>query len=383
MSFKKFNLADSVERGLEAAGYTEPTPIQDAAIPVILNHHDLIGTAQTGTGKTAAFVLPILHKLMQRPKENNRKTRALIITPTRELAEQINNVVHELAKFTKIKSSAVYGGVSMLHQERAFRQGVEIIVACPGRLLDHMERGNARLDKVEFLVLDEADRLLDMGFLPSIKQILKSVPPGRQTMLFSATLDKKVELLARQSLQSPKRLAMGADRTAVTVTHTFYPVAQHLKPNLLKKLLQDIDLKSVLVFTRTKHRAERIARKIQQDGFAAGSLHSNKSQNQRKHVMNLFHSGKIKIVVATDIAARGLDVSSISHVINFDVPECATYYIHRIGRTGRAERTGNAFTLLTPQDRYVAMDIEHLVGKPIERRFVKGFNYNESIQGAF
>lgn len=382
MNFKKFKLDNRVEGGLQTAGYTKPTPIQDVAIPAALAYQDLIGTAQTGTGKTAAFVLPILHNLLQRYKKDNRKTRALIITPTRELAEQINKVVHQLARFTQIRSATIYGGVSMYPQESAFRRGVEVIVACPGRLLDHLKRGNAKLDQVEFLVLDEADRLLDMGFLPSIQQILKEVSPMRHTMLFSATFDKKVEQLARQTLRSPKRFAMGIDAPAETVAHTFYPVPQHLKPNLLRKLLQDINLKSVLVFTRTKYRADRVAKKIQQAGFAAAALHSNKSQSQRKQVMDYFLSGKIKILVATDIAARGLDIAGISHVINFDVPDCATDYLHRIGRTGRAERSGDAFSLVTPADRATVRDIENLVGTSIERRVVKGFNYNEVMQWA-
>lgn len=382
MNFKKFKLDNRVERGLEAAGYSKPTPIQDAAIPEAMAGRDLIGTAQTGTGKTAAFVLPILHNLLQGEKKNNRKTRALIITPTRELAEQINNVVRQLGKFTSIRSATVYGGVNMQPQERALYQGVEVIVACPGRLLDHLNRGNARLDQVEFLVLDEADRLLDMGFLPSIKQILKQVSPSRQTMLFSATFDEKVKQLSAQALRNPMRIAAGIEAPADTVSHSFYPVPQHLKPDLLKKLLQDISLKSVLVFTRTKHRADRVTQKIQQAGFSAAALHSNKSQNQRKHIMDMFLSGKIKILIATDIAARGLDISHISHVINFDVPECANDYLHRIGRTGRAARTGEAFSLVTSADRATARDIEKLVNTPIIRRTIKDFNYNEPIQKA-
>lgn len=382
MSFKNFKLDTRVERGLEAAGYMKPTPIQDAAIPAALAGNDLIGTAQTGTGKTAAFVLPILHNLLKSGKKDSRGTRALIITPTRELADQINNVVNQLAKFTTIRSAAVYGGVNMQPQEMAFQRGVEVIVACPGRLLDHLSRGNARIDQVEFLVLDEADRLLDMGFLPSIRRILNQVSPSRQTMLFSATFDKNVEQLSAKALRSPRRFAIGIDAPADTVTHAFYPVAQHLKQDLLKKLLQDNNLKSVLIFTRTKHRADRVTRKIQQAGFAAAALHSNKSQNQRKCAMDMFLSGKIKILIATDIAARGLDISHISHVINFDIPDCATDYIHRIGRTGRAKRSGDAFSLVTREDMATARAIEKLVGAPIARRIIKDFNYNEAMQKA-
>jgi ATP-dependent RNA helicase RhlE len=387
MSFESFKLDGRVGQGLQAAGYEKATPIQAVAIPAILAGRDVIGTAPTGTGKTAAFVLPILHNLLAMKKQGGRRaTRALIVTPTRELAEQIHTVINELGKFTSLRSATVYGGVGMQPQEKALQQGVEVIVACPGRLLDHLNRGNARLDQVEVLVIDEADRMLDMGFLPSIQQIMKQVPSQRQTLLFSATFDAAVEQLAVKSLRSPQRFSMGTDAPSDTVAHTLYPVPQHLKPGLLQRLLDEMTVNSILVFTRTKHRADRVAEKIKRAGYAASALHSNKSQSQRKQAMDQFRTGKIKVLVATDIAARGLDVASISHVINFDIPDSATSYIHRIGRTGRAERLGDAYTLVTREDKDTIRDIEKILGTPIERKVLEGFNYQEALEkntGAF
>ncbi|MBA4397385.1 MAG: RNA helicase [Syntrophus sp. (in: bacteria)] len=368
-------------QGLQAAGYEKATPIQAVAIPAILAGRDVIGTAPTGTGKTAAFVLPILHNLLATKKQGGRRaTRALIVTPTRELAEQIHTVINELGKYTSLRSATVYGGVGMQPQEKALQHGVEVIVACPGRLLDHLNRGNARLDQVEVLVIDEADRMLDMGFLPSIQQIMKQAPSQRQTLLFSATFDAAVEQLAVKSLRSPQRFSMGTDAPSDTVAHTLYPVPQHLKPGLLQRLLDEMTVESILVFTRTKHRADRVAEKIKRAGYAASVLHSNKSQSQRKQAMDQFRAGKIKVLVATDIAARGLDVASISHVINFDIPDSATSYIHRIGRTGRAERLGDAFTLVTREDKDTIRDIEKTLGAPIERKVLDGFNYQEVLE---
>jgi ATP-dependent RNA helicase RhlE len=381
MSFESFKLDGRVGQGLQAAGYEKATPIQAVAIPAILAGRDVIGTAPTGTGKTAAFVLPILHNLLATKKQSGRRTtRALIVTPTRELAEQIHTVINELGKFTSLRSATVYGGVGMQPQEKALHQGVEVIVACPGRLLDHLNRGNARLDQVEVLVIDEADRMLDMGFLPSIQQIMKQVSSRRQTLLFSATFDAAVEQLAAKSLRSPQRFSMGIDAPSSTVAHTLYPVPQHLKPGLLQRLLDEMTVHSILVFTRTKHRADRVTEKIKRAGYAASVLHSNKSQSQRKQAMDQFRTGKIKVLVATDIAARGLDVASISHVINFDIPDSATSYIHRIGRTGRAERLGDAFTLVTHEDKDTIRDIEKMLGAPIERKVLKGFNYHEVLE---
>jgi ATP-dependent RNA helicase RhlE len=377
MNFDDFKLDARVVQGLRAVGYEQPTPIQSAAIPAAMAGADLIGTAQTGTGKTAAFVLPILHNLLTKPKAGNRATRALIVTPTRELAEQIYGVVKTLGKYTSVRSATVYGGVGMYPQEKALRQGVELIVACPGRLLDHLNRGNAKLDQVEYLVLDEADRMLDMGFLPSIQEIFKRVSPRRQTMLFSATFDRSLEQLVAKHMRSPRRFSVDHEAPAATVAHAIYPVAQHLKPNLLLGILKDMTVNSVLVFTRTKHRADRVAEKIERAGYKVAALHANKSQGRRKQALDQFRAGQLQVLVATDIAARGLDIAAISHVINFDIPDCANTYIHRIGRTGRASLTGDAFTLATPEDRGTVKDIERILGAPIEKKVQAGFDYNE------
>jgi len=377
MQFDSFKLDDRLAQGMRAAGYQQATPIQAAAIPLALEGHDLIGTAQTGTGKTAAFVLPILHHLLSKPRTGNRQTRALIITPTRELADQIFGVVTTLGKQTGVRAATVFGGVGMFPQERALRQGVEIIIACPGRLLDHLQRGNANLSGVEYLVLDEADRMLDMGFLPPIREILKRVPAKRQTLLFSATFDPALQQLIVGNLRTPKRVAVDTVAPAKTVAHALYPVAQHLKTNLLLGLLPSMKADSLLVFTRTKHRADRVAEKINRAGHAAAALHADKSQGQRKLTLDQFRSGRLRILVATDIAARGLDIVSLGHVVNFDVPDSATTYIHRIGRTGRAERSGDALTLVTPEDREAVRDIERILGTAIERKKLAGFNYDE------
>ncbi len=372
MSFTQFNLDPRIMAGIKAAGYTMPTPIQTAAIPPALAGHDLIGTAQTGTGKTAAFVLPILQRLLAGPR---RQARALIVTPTRELAEQINETIRALGKQTGLRSATIYGGVPMSPQERALRDGVEILVACPGRLLDHIGRGTARLDRLEALVLDEADRMFDMGFLPDVRRILSHVPAQRQTMLFSATFPSEVEQLARQALSRPQRLAVGLSRPATTVSHALYPVSQHLKPGLTLMLLKQTDTRSVLIFTRTKHRASRLSELLSRAGYRAACLHSNRSQNQRQAALDGFREGAYQILVATDIAARGIDVETISHVINFDIPDTTDAYIHRIGRTGRAEREGDAFTLITPEDDVAVRAIERALGRPIPRRTLDGFDY--------
>jgi ATP-dependent RNA helicase RhlE len=359
-------------QGIRVAGYTAPTPIQTAAIPPALAGQDLIGTAQTGTGKTAAFVLPILQRLLQGPRG---RARALIVTPTRELAEQINDTIRALGKQTGLRSATIYGGVSMAPQERALRDGVEILVACPGRLLDHIARGTARLGGVEALVLDEGDRMFDMGFLPDVRRILSHVPVQRQTMLFSATFPPEIEQLARQALRHPQRLAVGLSRPAATVSHALYPVAQHLKAVLTLELLKQTDTRSVLIFTRTKHRASRLAEQIARAGYRATCLHSNRSQNQRQAALDGFRDGAYQIMVATDIAARGIDVQSISHVINYDIPDTTDAYIHRIGRTGRAEREGDAFTLVTPDDDVTVRALERVLGRAIPRRTLTDFDY--------
>jgi ATP-dependent RNA helicase RhlE len=372
MNFNDFGFDTRLMRAIDEANYDQPTPIQTKAIPVALSGKDLIGTAQTGTGKTAAFVLPILQRLL---KGDLRKPRALIVTPTRELAEQINDTIRSLGKHTRVRSATIYGGVGAGPQEKALREGVEILVACPGRLLDHIESGICKLGTIETLVLDEADRMFDMGFLPQVRRILKHVPHKRQTMMFSATFPEEVEKLAREALHHPERIAVGLSQPAKTVTHALYPVSQHLKTDLLIALLKKTDAFSMLVFTRTKHRAERIAHKLGKQGFVVTSLHSDRSQNQRQNALKGFKSGKYQVMVATDIAARGLDIETVTHVINYDIPDTPDAYIHRIGRTGRAEREGDAFTLVSPEDDDTVRSIERALGQRIVRHTLEGFDY--------
>jgi ATP-dependent RNA helicase RhlE len=372
MNFDQFKLDARLLAGIRHLGYTTPTPIQVKAIPAALEGRDLIGTAQTGTGKTAAFVLPILNKLLS---GSRHRARALIVTPTRELAQQIYETVQTLGKGTSLRSVTIIGGVGASSQIRALRDGTEILVACPGRLLDHVSQGNAHLNGIEILVLDEADRMLDMGFLPDVKRILQHVPAERQTMLFSATFPKEIEQLAASTLHNPTRIAIGLSRPAHTVGHALYSVPQHLKTPLLLELLKRTPTGSVLIFTRTKHRAEKLSKQIGNAGFRTTSLHSNRSQVQRQSALAGFRSGQYRIMVATDIAARGLDVEGISHVINFDMPATTDDYIHRIGRTGRAERSGDAFTLVTPEDRAMIRSLEKIIGRPLPRQTVEGFDY--------
>lgn len=372
VNFSEFNLNSRLKAGIDALGYTTPTPIQTAAIPAALSGRDLIGTAQTGTGKTAAFVLPILNRLLNGPRG---VARALIITPTRELAEQIHEAITALALGTRLRSATIYGGVGAAPQIAALRNGVEILVACPGRLLDLADSGYARLGTVEVLVLDEADRMFDMGFLPSVRRVLKLVPNRKQTMLFSATFPAEVEELAAQSLVKPQRVILGLSRPVHTVSHALFPVPQHLKAALLLELLKRTDTGSVLIFTRTRHRARRLAQQVAQAGYRVASLHGDRSQGQRQAALNGFKDGTYQILVATDIAARGLDVEGISHVINFDMPNTADDYIHRIGRTGRAEHTGDAFTLVTPDDGDMVRALERIMGQVLPRQTLNGFDY--------
>ncbi|HEY5732056.1 MAG TPA: DEAD/DEAH box helicase [Anaerolineales bacterium] len=373
MNFEQFNLDSRLMQGIKRAGYESATPIQEAAIPAALRGRDVIGTAQTGTGKTAAFILPILNRLLSGPRG---MPRALIVTPTRELAEQIHEVTRALSVGTKIRSATIYGGIPANRQIKALRDGVEILVACPGRLLDLINQRHAKMERIEVLVLDEADRMFDMGFLPDVRRIIKAVPAKRQTMLFSATFPAEVEQLASQSLVEPQKIAMGISRPAHTVTHALYPVPQHLKSGLLLKILKQTDTESVLIFTRTKHRADKIARQIAHAGHRVTSLHSNRSQGQRQNALSGFKSGHFHIMVATDIAARGLDIESISHVINFDMPDTADAYIHRIGRTGRAQRTGDAFTLVTPEDNDMIRKLERIMKEPLERITFEDYDYS-------
>jgi ATP-dependent RNA helicase RhlE len=373
MSFKQFNLNTQIEKGIEALGYTAPTPIQLQSMPAVLQGKDVMGLAQTGTGKTAAFALPILQRLMSGP----RKTlRALIVAPTRELAEQIHEAIGGLGRATKLKSVTVYGGVNKNPQIRGLRQGAEIAVACPGRLLDLADQGEIDFSHVEVLVLDEADRMFDMGFLPDIRKILKRLPTKRQTLLFSATMPEDIRKLAKDILHDPVTVRVGTGAPVSTVSHALYPVEPHLKTALLMKLIERTDTGSVLVFARTKHRTTRVAEQMKRAGFPVASLQGNLSQNRRQDALSGFREGKYQILVATDIAARGIDVSGISHVINYDMPDTVDAYTHRIGRTGRAAKTGDAFTFVTPQDRAFVGDIEHVLGERIERRTLTDFDYN-------
>jgi ATP-dependent RNA helicase RhlE len=372
LQFEQFTLDARLLGGIRKAGYEVPTPIQEAAIPAALRGRDLIGTAQTGTGKTAAFVLPILNRLLAGPRG---MPRALIVTPTRELAEQNHEVIRSLAVGTRLRSATIYGGVSAGPQIKALRDGTEILIACPGRLLDLYNQRVLKLGQIEILVLDEADRMFDMGFLPDIKRIIQAVPVQRQTMMFSATFPPEVEQLAAQALRNPQRIAMGLSRPAYTVAHALYPVPAHLKSALLLKLLKQTHTESVLIFTRTKYRAQKLAQQIERAGHQVTSLHGDRTQGQRQSALKGFRNGSNKIMVATDIAARGLDVESISHVINFDMPDTADAYIHRIGRTGRAERTGDAFTLVTSEDNDMIRTLERIMGQPLVRKTFDDFDY--------
>jgi len=373
MKFEAFKLHSRIAANVAALGYDIPTPIQLQAIPPVMQGRDVIGLAQTGTGKTAAFVLPLLQRLMTGPR---RTVRGLIIAPTRELAEQIHQVINDLALHTGIKSLPIYGGVGLSPQVNALRHGVEIVVACPGRLLDHLTRRTVDLSHVEYLVLDEADRLFDMGFLPDIRRILGHLPK-RQTLLFSATMPTEVRRLVHEILRDPVTVQIAHTMPLATVSHAVYPVSQGLKGLLLLALLTRVDRDSVLVFTRTKHRAKRLAEQLKQANHPAACLQGNLSQKQRQSAMEGFRSGRHRILVATDIAARGIDVRNISHVINFDIPDTVDAYTHRIGRTGRATKTGDAFTFITPEDEGMVRTIEQVLGCKLERRRLEGFNYNQ------
>lgn len=375
MGFSSFKLHPQIMAGVKALGFTTPTPIQTQAIPPVLEGKDVMGLAQTGTGKTAAFVLPILQRLLPGPRG---KVRTLIIAPTRELAEQIHVAIVALGRDTRLKSCTIYGGVSVNHQIENLRRGVEIVVACPGRLLDHINQKTIDLSHIETLVLDEADRMFDMGFLPDIRRIIKHVPAKRQTLLFSATMPDDIRKLVYEVQHHPVTVQVGHTAPANTVAHALYPVPQHLKTGLLLELLKHTDTESILIFTRTKHRAKRIGQQLEKAGYQAASLQGNLSQNRRQEALDGFRSGKYQILVATDIAARGIDVSSISHVINYDIPDTTDAYTHRIGRTGRAARTGDAFTFVTHEDEPVVRSIERVLGEKIERRTIKDFDYKKT-----
>lgn len=373
-AFSKLGLSDALAHAAAEMGYTEPTPIQQQAIPVVLVGGDLIGSAQTGTGKTAAFALPILQRL-----GSHGSLRCLVLEPTRELALQVEEAFKKYAKYTDLRVTVVYGGVGYGKQTDDLRRGMDILAATPGRLLDHMEQGNVSLKDVDILVLDEVDRMLDMGFLPDVRKIVEKCRQDRQTLFFTATLPPEIERLAAFALRNPAKIEIGQRRSpAETVSHAFYPVVAAQKFDLLLELLEQTHFESVIIFTRTKFGADKIARRLEQAKHTVGVLHSNRSQRERVEALEGFKSGKFEVLVATDIAARGLDIAGVSHVINYDVPENPEDYVHRIGRTGRALSTGDAFTLVTEEDVRDARSIERYISKPIERKKLEGFSYTYS-----
>ena len=373
MSFSSFNLHPNLLRGVAGLGFTVPTPIQRDAIPPALDGRDVLACAMTGSGKTAAFALPILNRLMG---QKRGVTRALVLAPTRELAAQIVEHFNDLGRHTEIRAAAIYGGVGMGPQERALRTGVDVIVACPGRLLDHFRQPYARLAGLEILVLDEADRMLDMGFLPDIRRVLKHLPPVSQTLFFSATLPPPIRELSRQMLRNPAALNVERPSAPATgVAQAVYPVRQDVKSALLVELLRGDGIKSAIVFTRTKHRANRLAQYLERHGVPCERVHGNRSQGQRTMALEGFKSGRFRVLVATDIAARGIDVEGLSHVINFDVPHVPDDYIHRVGRTARAGATGEALTFVSPEEVNELRAIERAVAKVLPRRTVDGFDY--------
>src|SRR5580658_957939 len=376
MPFRALGLEAKILRAVTEAGYTEPTPIQSAAIPPIIAGQDLIGIAQTGTGKTAAFTLPILTKLAAQPAQR-RGTKVLIIAPTRELVVQIEENVKAYAKHLPLTVATVFGGVGEHPQIRALRAGTDVVIACAGRLLDLMGQRCADFSQLKFLVLDEADRMLDMGFLPNIRRIIQQLPKQRQTLMFSASLSKEIEVLTHEFQRAPKIVQIGRRANpAETVTQLLYEVPKHLKPALLLHLLQDPQMNMVLVFSRMTHAADRIARQLEQRGVRTATLHSNRSQNQRLRALKDFKSGAVQVLVATDIAARGIDVDGISHVVNYDFPMQPEDYVHRIGRTGRAQAVGDAISFVTPEDQSALRSLERFIGRGIVRKRAEGFNYS-------
>jgi ATP-dependent RNA helicase RhlE len=374
MPFKALGLHPSLVRATREMGYIEPTPVQAEAIPAILAGRDLIATAQTGTGKTAAYLLPVLHRLLPLPRGT---TRALIITPTRELAQQIDDVFLGLAYHTLLRDGLLVGGAAMVPQQKALRAGVEVLVATPGRLLDHMRQSQPRFDQLSTLILDEADRMLDMGFLPDIKRVVARLPARRQTLLFSATMPPVIAQLAREILRDPRTVQVGRrSAPAVGITQAAYPVPEHLKTALLRHLLRNAEMPSVLVFTRTRRSAHRLARAIAADGFAVGELHSDLSQPKRNRAMEAFRRGEHQVLVATNLAARGLDVEHITHVISVDVPAVPDDYVHRIGRTARAGAEGDAFVLVSPAEEKSLAQIERQIGQRLPRVILPDFDYS-------
>ncbi|HVS52681.1 MAG TPA: DEAD/DEAH box helicase [Opitutaceae bacterium] len=370
-AFSALGLSDALAYAVQEMGYVDPTPIQQQAIPVVLRGGDVIGSAQTGTGKTAAFALPIIQRL-----GTHGAMRCLILEPTRELALQVEEAFQKFAKFTDLRVTIVYGGVGYGKQTEDLRRGMDILAATPGRLLDHIEQRNCSLDHIDILVLDEVDRMLDMGFLPDVKRIVQKCPKNRQTLFFTATLPPELEQLAGWALRDPVKVEIGRVRSpAETVAHAFYPVVASQKFDLLQLLLERTEFKSVLIFSRTRMGADRIAHRLIQKGHSVGVMHSDRNQRERIEALDGFKSGKYEVLVATDIAARGLDIAGVSHVINYDVPENPEDYVHRIGRTGRAHKTGDAFTLVTEEDVRDARSIERYMGIAVERKKIEGFPY--------
>jgi ATP-dependent RNA helicase RhlE len=372
MSFNTFGLSPQIMEGVVAMGYVEPTPIQLRAIPLIMAGSDVIGSAQTGTGKTAAFALPILSQLGQ----HDPKTRCLVLEPTRELAAQVETAIHDFARFTNLRTAVLYGGVGYGKQLEELARGVDIIIATPGRLLDHMERRTCHLDHVKYLVLDEADRMLDMGFLPDVRRIVQKCPRERHTSLFSATIPIEIASLIQWTMRNPQTVEIGVRRSpADTVSHVIYPVAESQKTDLLRELLERTNYDSVIVFCRTKHGADRIAGLLKRNRHAVAVLHSNRTQKEREEALKGFRNGRYEVLVATDIASRGLDIADVSHVINFDVPQHPEDYIHRIGRTGRAENSGDAMTLMVAADASAVYAIERFISQKVPRVKLDKFDY--------
>jgi ATP-dependent RNA helicase RhlE len=378
LAFNTLNLHPTLLQGLKELGFTRPTPIQADAIPPAMEGRDVLACAQTGSGKTAAFLLPIVNGLIGKPRG---RTRALILAPTRELAAQIHQDLNDLAVHTPITGAPVFGGVGMGPQEHAFRSGVDIIIATPGRLLDHLRAPYAKLQNLEYLVLDEADRMLDMGFLPDIKRILRHIPAKRQTLFFSATMPPPIAALTTEMLRNPVTIQRERQAAPASgITQAVYPVTQALKPLLLVAMLKRGDVKQALVFTRTKHRANRLADHLVKSGVHAERIHGNRSQAQRTAALEGFKAGRFPVLVATDIAARGIDVDALGHVVNFDVPQAPDDYIHRVGRTGRADATGEAFTFVSPEEEGDLRDIEKAIGRRLQRVTVPDFDYNAKPQ---
>jgi ATP-dependent RNA helicase RhlE len=375
MSFSSFDLDPRLRQGVRALGFQEPTPIQSVTVPAALTGQDILGSAETGTGKTAAYLLPLLQRLLTNPTRTHA-TRALILVPTRELALQVAEHAQQLSEHTDLSVVAIFGGVALGNQEKSLKRGADVVIATPGRLLDHVARKNISFASLQVLVLDEADRMLDIGFLPDLRRIVRLLPRERQTMLFSATLPPSILSLMAEVTRNATRLQVETAPAPDAIAQTLFPVPEHLKSQVLQQLLRAEEMDSVLVFARTKHRADRLVRQLQRANIRAGVIHGNRSQGQRIAALEAFRRGHSRVLVATDVAARGIDVEGISHVINYDVPMQAGDYVHRIGRTGRAQAAGEAYTLVTPQDEGMVRKIEAVLKQKIQRRRLEGFDYS-------